>query len=252
MCISQNSLNMVSSDDVKTLMQECFPKCPICYQSKGYDVLGVDKDYISCKKCFATWQSDDFSKGTKLSKLKLTQPSKEGVGSSLLKKTFSIDFWQNWREEFKAKLEVQAHARANSLLQCDNAILTNKEFRYRSDNEIFEKSWLISDISMAIVQDNGSLLIIFKDETKKEFSLGVDVWTKVSEAGILLFGGIGTIITGNMAINNKIKATSQQWASAINMLISKGKLPEMVYCKYCGTKNKSTEALCIHCGAILA
>lgn len=243
---------MVNSSEVRGLMLDCFPSCPICSQNKGYDVLGADKDYISCKKCNATWQSEDFKKGEKLSKLKLTQPSSDGSGRLLLCKTFSTDFWQNWREELKAKLEVQAHARANSLLQCDNAILTNKEFRYRSNNEVFEKSWLISDISMAIVQDNGSLLIIFKDEIKKEFNLGLDVWTKVSEAGILLFGGIGTIITGNMAINNKIKATSQQWASAINMLISKGKFPEMVFCKYCGTKNKSTEALCIHCGAILA
>jgi hypothetical protein len=243
---------MVSSEAVKAFMLQCFPKCPICYQSKGYDVLGANKDYVSCKKCYATWQSDDFSKGKKLSKLKLTQPSKEGVGRPLLGKTFSIDFWQNWREELKAKLDLQANARANSLLQCDNAVLTNNEFRYRSNDEIFENSWLISDISMAIVQDDGSLMIIFKDETRKEFNLGIDTWTKVSEAGILLFGGIGTIITGNMVINNKIKATNLQWASAINMLISKGKLPEMIYCKYCGTKNKLTESKCVHCGAFLS
>jgi hypothetical protein len=107
-------------------------------------------------------------------------------------------------------------------------------------------------MTMAIVQDNGSLGIIFKDGTKKEFKLSVDNWTKASAAGIALFGGVGTIIAGSMAIKNQIKATSQQWATAINMLISKGKLPEMIYCKYCGTKNKSTDSKCIHCGAILA
>jgi len=243
---------MVRTDEAKASMLKIFPKCPICYQNKGYDVLGADKDYVSCRKCYATWQSDDFSKGEKLSKLKLTQPSKEGVGRLLLGKTLSVDFWQNWREELKAKLDLQTHARANSLLQCDNAVLTNNEFRYRSNDEIFENSWLVSDISMAIVQDDGSLMIIFKDETRKEFNLGIDTWTKISEAGILLFGGIGTIITGNMAINNKIKATSQQWASGINMLISKRRLPEMTYCKYCGTKNALTEFKCVHCGAILS
>jgi hypothetical protein len=122
-------------------MLQCFPKCPICYQTKGYDVLGANKDYVSCKKCCATWQSDDFSKNEKLSTLRLTQPSKEGVGRLLLGKTFSVDYWQNWREELKAKLAPQEHARANSLLQCDNAILTNNEFLYRSNDEIFETSW---------------------------------------------------------------------------------------------------------------
>ena len=124
--------------------------------------------------------------------------------------------------------------------------------RARSNDEIFENSWLISDMNMAIAQDNGSLGIIFKDGTKKECNLSVDNWTKASAAGIALFGGVGTIIAGSMAIKNQIKATSQQWATAINMLISKGKLPEMIYCKYCGTKNKSTESKCVHCGAILA
>ena len=106
-------------------------------------------------------------------------------------------------------------------------------------------------MTIAIVQDNGALNIIFNDKTKREFELGLDIWTKVSIAGLALFGGMGSMIAGNMALNNQIKATSQQWASAINALIAKGKLPEMIYCKYCGTKNKSIDPKCLHCGAIL-
>jgi len=150
----------------------------------------------------------------------------------------------------KAEIETQARVRAAFLLQCNNAVLTNNEFCYRSDDEVFENSWLISDMTMALVKDNGSLEIIFKDETRREFILGVDIWTKASATGILLFGGIGTMIAGKLAIDNQIKATSQQWASVINVLISKGKLPEMIYCKSCGAKNKSMDSKCFHCGAI--
>jgi hypothetical protein len=242
---------MVSSNEVKALMLECFPSCPICLQNKGYEVLGADKDYVSCKKCNATWRSENFKKGEKLSQLTLTQPSSDGTGRSLLRKTFSIDFWQNWREELKTELETQARARAAFLLQCNNAVLTNREFRYRSDDEVFEDSWPISNMTIALVKDDGSLDIIFKDDTRREFKLGVDIWTKASAAGILLFGGIGTMIAGKLAFDNQIKATSQQWATAINALISKGQLPEMMYCKYCGAKNKSMVPKCMNCGAIL-
>lgn len=241
----------VSSKEVKDIMLACFPACPICCQSKGYDVLGADNDFVSCKKCNATWRSADFKDGEKLAKLTLTQPSKDYLGRPLLHKTLSIDFWQNWRERLNSELVNQAKARSASLLQCENAVLTDKDFRYRPNDDIFERSWQISDMTMALVQNNGSLCIIFNDNAKREFELGLDVWTKVSIAGLALFGGVSSIIAGNMALGNQIKATSQQWASAINALIAKGKLPEMIYCKYCGTKNKSIDPKCSHCGAIL-
>jgi hypothetical protein len=87
-----------------------------------------------------------------------------------LHKTLSIDFWQNWRELLKAELENQAKARAVALLQCKNAILTDKEFRYCSSDEIIDKAWLLSDMAMAIVQDNGSLSIIFNDKTRMDLT----------------------------------------------------------------------------------
>jgi hypothetical protein len=239
-----------SSKEVNAKMLSCFPACPICFQSKGYDVLGGDNDYVSCKKCNATWRSADFKNCEKLSNLTLTQPSNDDTGRPLLHKTLSVDFWQNWREKLNSELSNQAKARSASLLQCKNAVLTDKDFRYRS-NDDFEKTWQISDMTMAMVQNNGSLCILFKDNVKREFDLGLDVWTKVSITGLALFGGVSSIIAGNMALNNQIKATSQQWASAINALIAKGELPEMIYCKYCGTKNKSIDPKCLHCGAIL-
>lgn len=134
------------------------------------------------------------------------------------------------------------------LFQSKNAILTNKMFYYKR----FEgfNGWLITNMKMALVENNGSLAIIFNDGIKKEFNINADV-SKADVAGLALFGGVGSIIAGKMAIKNQVKATSQQWAITINMLISKGKLPEMIFCRYCGAKNKSSDSKCINCGALL-
>ncbi len=141
------------------------------------------------------------------------------------------------------------------LLRSKNYVLTTKAFHIQPANNDPKKEsliFMISDMAMAIVENEGALGIIFKDGSKTKIKLDVDMGTTLSSVGLILFGGIGDTIAGNMALKNKIKATSQQWATAINALIAKGKLPEMIYCKYCGTKNKSSDSLCIHCGAILA
>lgn len=138
------------------------------------------------------------------------------------------------------------------LLQCKNASLTNKEFYYKwfaNDYERIER-WLITDLKMAMVEDDGSLGIIFNDGTKEIFKISADV-SKADVAGLVLFGGIGSMIAGNMALKNQKIANTQRWATTINVLISKGTLPEMIFCRYCGTKNKSEDSKCVHCGAIL-
>ena len=138
-----------------------------------------------------------------------------------------------------------------ALLSCKNAVLTEKRFSFHDGKEV--TTWLISDMTMAMVADNTYLGITFKDGRTKVFKLAtLDSSTKTSAAGLILFGGVGSMIAGNMAIKNQIKSNIQQWASTINTLISKGKLPEMIFCKYCGTKNKSSDSICVHCGAILA
>ncbi len=98
---------MAKSSDVKSLMSKYFPKCPICLQSKGYDVLGADNDYVSCKKCSATWQSDDFKNCQDLKNLKLTQASNmvDLTGKVLLRKSYQVVFWLNWRENWRKEQE---------------------------------------------------------------------------------------------------------------------------------------------------
>lgn len=157
----------------------------------------------------------------------------------------------------------------SALLHCKNAWLTNEEFYYGNGK------WQISNMVLALVRDNGSLAIQFNDGVTKEFRLAIDNSTMASAAGLALFGGVGTIIAGNMALKNQIMSTSQQWAAAINLLISKRKPPEMtpvkengqivrekeiirekevivkVRCSYCKNLYNETLDKCPHCGARL-
>lgn len=47
----------------------------------------------------------------------------------------------------------------------------------------------------------------------------------------------------------RLQATIDRWVNEINRLIAR--VPEMVYCRYCGAKNKPTETKCVHCGALM-
>ncbi len=47
----------------------------------------------------------------------------------------------------------------------------------------------------------------------------------------------------------KLQATIDRWVGEINRLAVT--VPKMVYCKYCGAKNKATDTKCVHCGALL-
>jgi len=48
----------------------------------------------------------------------------------------------------------------------------------------------------------------------------------------------------------RLQATTDRWVNEINRLAVK--VPKMIYCKYCGAKNKPTETKCVNCGALLS
>jgi hypothetical protein len=48
----------------------------------------------------------------------------------------------------------------------------------------------------------------------------------------------------------RLQATTDRWVNEINRLAVK--VPKMIYCKYCGAKNKPTETKCMNCGALLS
>jgi len=85
---------MVKEEQVVELMVRYFPKCSFCGSDSGYEVSGINKNYVQCKSCLAKWMSNDFIGGKELKKMQLWEPSKDGKGVSLLKKDYSVSFWQ--------------------------------------------------------------------------------------------------------------------------------------------------------------
>ncbi len=86
---------MVSTEDVETLINYYFPKCPLCGASDGYEISGWAKNYVQCRSCRAKWTSTDFVTCEDLKELMLWEPSSDGKGANLLKKKRSVKFWQD-------------------------------------------------------------------------------------------------------------------------------------------------------------
>lgn len=103
---------------------------------------------------------------------------------------------------------------------------------------------------MASVHKNGSLAIQFNNGKTEEFRLAPDNDAMDSATEMAWNRGSGGIIGAFRAINGNVKEKSQQWAAAINILVSK-RSHETVKCYRCGTENKSTETKCTTCGATL-
>ena len=94
---------MVTTEEIAELIKECFPNCPICGSDSGYDVSGFAKNYFQCNSCRAKWMSHDLIKAKitdiDLKNMTLWEAPADGKGTSLLRKTHSLDFWKNLSPE---------------------------------------------------------------------------------------------------------------------------------------------------------
>lgn len=88
-------MRMVSKEEVAGFMRAYFPKCPLCGADKGYEVSGLAKNYVQCRSCGAKWQSTDFIECKELKEMQLWEPPYDGKGTSLKRKKYSIEFWQD-------------------------------------------------------------------------------------------------------------------------------------------------------------
>ena len=114
---------------------------------------------------------------------------------------------------------------------------------HNGENTYYLKDMEKADLKRAGFFSPPRLLIYFKNGEVKEFA----VTTKISGSAQL-----DLLFTDSMAsMNAEILANVQHWVETLNTLILRP-LPDMIYCKYCGAKNKSSDSKCIHCGAILA
>lgn len=88
-------MKIVSKEQVEEFMAKYFPSCPLCDSNTGWNVSGIQKNYVQCRSCGARWMSGDFIRCKELKELTLWDPSEDGKGSNLKFKKHPIAFWQN-------------------------------------------------------------------------------------------------------------------------------------------------------------
>jgi len=79
--------------------------------------------------------------------------------------------------------------------------------------------------------------------------------SKLSAAGLILFGDIASMEAGRQAMQTKVDSSIQLWVTTINMLIAMSQpQPSMpvsqtkIYCTSCGTENSVEATFCFKCG----
>lgn len=79
----------------------------------------------------------------------------------------------------------------------------------------------------------------------------------VSSAGhtdyhiFVIFGGQGSPAEIRGSIDKLLKDVRQERKRIAQEALAKGSTPAMIFCKYCGARNKSDQSNCGNCGAIL-
>jgi len=125
-------------------------------------------------------------------------------------------------------------------------VLTNKRLIFLQGKGRFNKTYQkedeipIEDIESAHYDTEfGAIVLQLKNGEKEVIDfIGFDSFEDV------LMG------TNSDISEVRLQATIDRWVNAINRLAVK--IPKMIYCKYCGAKNKPTETKCVHCGALLS
>ena len=126
-------------------------------------------------------------------------------------------------------------------------VLTNRRLIFLQGSGRFNKTYqkedeiAIEDIESAHYDTEfGAVTLQLKNGEKDLVEFGMSDSDHLEE----MFLG-----TDHDIMDVRLQATIDRWVNEINRLAVK--VPKMVYCKYCGAKNKSTDTKCVHCGALL-
>jgi hypothetical protein len=65
------------------------------------------------------------------------------------------------------------------------------------------------------------------------------------------FAGQGTVDEIRRSVETHLKEMRQQKKQLAQEVLSKGTAPLMIFCKFCGARNKSDRSNCANCGAVL-
>jgi len=117
--------------EVADFMYSNFPKCPICKSDADYNVSGLLKDYIQCKRCKTKWL---IGKRTMKEMLVWELPEPYVMKKfPQLRQMHSIDFWKEVdMEKFEKQMEMKetSEARARARARVLDHIRSNIGFEF--------------------------------------------------------------------------------------------------------------------------
>jgi hypothetical protein len=125
-------------------------------------------------------------------------------------------------------------------------VLTNKRLIFIQVKGRFKKTYIkedeirIEDVESAHYETGFSTIVIQLKNGEK------DVIDLVRSDSIVDF----YLGADSDILDVRLQATIDRWVNEINRLT--GKVPKMIYCRYCGAKNKPTDIKCTNCGAPLS
>jgi len=151
------------------LMQEEFPKCPICGSTNGYELSGIMGKYAQCHMCMTKWQL--FVQNKRIVELTLHELPKDGSGLYTITSTkaplFTIigarlptDFWKNLKLGKEVNWEFLSR---NVSSDVSKAVIPNKGKRpmhqWEGTRAVYEKKVVEGNTVETVVWKPGILLL---------------------------------------------------------------------------------------------
>jgi len=126
---------------------------------------------------------------------------------------------------------------------------------FTNDNMIFmqqEGAWS-SKYSQALRIPLENITGLFSEGTLiKHLKISVGNMGFLQQEQFLPFVGQGNIDEIRLSIERLLREVRQEKKRLAQEAMSKGTVPAMIFCKYCGTRNKADQSRCANCAAVLS
>lgn len=218
--------------------------------------------------------SMNFYRCKDLKELTLINPSSGGKGASLLRKKHSVDFWQN-PETINEESKALSPSIDVGLLEGEEKKLEYVCFRqiigppsmWDGQRSIEQRKGLLifTNDNMIFMEQQG----LWSSNYMQALRIPLEQISGVSCGGVLikhLRVLVGTAITSehhftrferqdfNIIVNEiekHLKEVREEKKRLAMEALARGTVPAMIFCKFCGTRNKSDQSFCANCGAPL-
>lgn len=273
---------MPSVSEKVELMQKYFPKCPICGSEKGYRP-SVFYPNVQCRLCKAEWLLHEDG-------LELKGAPEKEFDRRLLNKKKTFQFWgaaeaprlvkKKFIHTGMSKSEYEASMNNLGLLEGEEIRLQYViAFRRVFRKSAITQSGLKEEAKKGLLVFTNNNLIFMQQEGiwssnySQALRIPLENITGLESGGTLVkhirvrvgVGGApeehefnfrsdwtdGNIHEIREEIEELLKEVRQEKKRLAQEALATGTVPAMIFCKYCGARNKADQSRCLSCGAPL-